>query len=251
MRMGALLGALPDPSNPRAIAEQVRARVGEGYTSLWVPQAIGRGFMLSDPLMVLTVAATTTEDIELGTAVLQVPLYHPMDLAHRILTLRQICGDRLVVGVGPGSTERDFEAFDRDYESRFAVFSRSIDELRGVLRDGKLNQPNLSPWPNVSGSQRIFLGTWGKGVKRAAGEFDGWIASAANRTVEETEEAALRYDAAGGGRSLVSTIWVDRSTDLGLLKENLGRFAAAGFDDAVVMILPGGPGPGEVRKLAG
>ena len=38
-------------------------------------------------------------------------------------------------------------------------------------------------------------------------------------------------------------------TDLGELRDRLARFAEAGFDDAVVRILPGGPAPAGVRRL--
>ena len=34
-----------------------------------------------------------------------------------------------------------------------------------------------------------------------------------------------------------------------MLTERLQAYDAAGFDDAVVMFLPGGPQPGEVRAL--
>ena len=37
--------------------------------------------------------------------------------------------------------------------------------------------------------------------------------------------------------------------DLGRTGEVLQRYAEAGFDDAVVLIAPGGPDPGRVRAL--
>jgi hypothetical protein len=58
-----------------------------------------------------------------------------------------------------------------------------------------------------------------------------------------------RYRAAGGERAIVSTLQVAGDTDLGELKDKLGRFASAGFDDAVVMLLPGAPTAAEVRRL--
>ncbi|MGD8816559.1 MAG: LLM class flavin-dependent oxidoreductase [Acidobacteriota bacterium] len=247
--MGALLGPLADAASPRALAEQARTYAGEGFTSLWSAQAVGRGFMITDPLIALTVAATVTDEVEIGTAVLQVPLYPAMDLAHRVFSLQQLCGERLILGVGAGSTAADFAAFGRDYAARFASFQQSVDALREILATGSHDDVTLSPWPNVLGGPPLLLGSWGNGVERAAREFDGWIASAAYRSVEEIESAARRYREAGGGRSIVSTIQIGADTDLGALREKLHRFAEAGFDDAVVMILPGGPPPGDVRKL--
>ena len=101
----------------------------------------------------------------------------------------------------------------------------------------------------MQGGSPLFLGSWGRGVERAAKEFDGWIASAHYRTVEQVIAALGRYRDAGGGRAVVSTIQLPAGTDLGELHDRLARFAEAGFDDAVVSILPGGPQPGAVRRL--
>jgi hypothetical protein len=48
---------------------------------------------------------------------------------------------------------------------------------------------------------------------------------------------------------VVSTILLGAGTDLGETGDLLGRFAEAGFDDAVVMLLPGGPSATDVRRL--
>jgi len=249
MRMGALLGPILDPTNSDALAEQARTFAGEGFSSLWSAQAVGRGFMMTDPLIALTVAASVAEDVEVGTAVLQIPLYEPMDLASRIFSLQQIAGERFIFGVGAGSTAADYAVHGRSFEQRFKAFESSLTALREIFATGGQGDSNLSPWPNVAGGPPIFYGTWGKGVARAATEFDGWIASGMHRTPAQAAEAAKGYDAAGGGRSIVSTIQVSGQTDLGELKEALSVYADAGFDDAVVMLLPGAPSPAAVRKL--
>lgn len=249
MRLGALLGPIGDAANARALADQARRYAGEGFESLWSAQAIGRGFMITDPFIALTVAATATEAVEIGTAVVQVPLYHPVELAHRVFSLAQVCGDRLILGVGAGSTEQDFAAFGRDYTDRFRTFSDDVAQLRILFASGKLNDIDLSPWPSVTGGPPLYLGSWGQGVERAAAEFDGWIASANYRTPDQVVAALARYRRSGGRRAIVSTIQVPPQADLGELAAKLDRFAAAGFDDAVVMILPGGPDPAAIRKL--
>ena len=252
MRLGALLALIgsPDPA-PSALADRARQLVGEGYESLWVPQAIGRGFMLSDPFVALTVAATATEGVELGTAVLQAPLYHPVDLAHRILSTMQVCGDRLRIGLGVGSTQRDFDSLDGDYESRFRRFGSDVERLRSLLATGASDEVELTPWPATRGGPPLLLGSWGAGVARAASDWDGWIASAMHRSPDEVLGALARYSAAGGGRAIVSTIRMLPSADLGEVQDELARYADAGFDDAVVFFLPGGPAPSEVRALVG
>lgn len=249
MRLGALLGPVTGTSPRDFLAEQARTYADEGFDSLWSAQALGRGFMLPDPFVALSVAATAAADVEIGTAVVQAPLYHPMDLAHRIFSLQQICGDRLIMGLGAGSTAADFTAFSRPFETRFEDFRTLAGSLREILRTGSGEHGDLSPWPSVRGGPPLFLGSWGRGVERAAREFDGWIASAHYRTAEQVIAALGRYRQAGGGRAVVSTIQLPAGTDLGDLRDRLARFAEAGFDDAVVLILPGGPAPDAVRRL--
>lgn len=249
MRLGALLGPITDAGTATTLADQSRMLETEGFQSLWSAQAIGRGFMLTDPLVALSVAAAVTQQVELGTAVLQVPLYHPADLAHRVMSLRQVCGDRLIFGVGAGSTEKDFAAFDRNYETRFADFTQSVNTLRRFFNEGQVENVDLNFWPVLQGGPPLFLGSWGNGVERAAQSFDGWIASAMYREPDVVGAALARYRQAGGQRAIVSTIVINHKTDLGELKDLLDQFDDAGFDDAVVMFQPGAPAATAVRKL--
>ena len=94
-----------------------------------------------------------------------------------------------------------------------------------------------------------MLGTWRQNVKRAATEFDGWIASGMHRTPAECGEALKAYRAAGGQRAIVSTIVVTGNTDIGDLREQLKSYAEAGFDDAVLMVYPGAPSLEALRAL--
>lgn len=251
MRLGALLGPVLD-TGPTELADQARALEAARFESLWTAQAIGRGFMITDPLIALAVAAAVTNTVELGTAIVQLPLYHPTDLAHRVLSLQQIAGSRLILGVGAGSTENDFDAFERDFRVRFREFDESLVELEVALETGANATAELSPWPSVVGGPAVYYGTWGAGVERAAREFSGWIASGHYRTPTELSDALQRYREACGdeaGRAVVSTIQLPASRSLNEVADLLGRFDEMGFDDAVVMFLPGGVAPEEVRAL--
>src|SRR6476659_371485 len=136
MRLGATLAHL-SPAPPLPIAALARRLVDSGFESLWVPQIFGRGALVPDPFVTLAVAATATEGVELGTATVQVPLHHPADLAHRVLSLLSVCGDRLTLGVSPGSTDVDYATFDRDYAARFRTFDENLARLRVLLAHGR------------------------------------------------------------------------------------------------------------------
>ena len=249
MRLGVLVGQSPNPADPASFRDFARAIEGEGFDSIWAPQMIGRGMMALDPLAAMTAAATATDRVEVGTAILQLPLYQPVDLLHRVLSLRILAGKRLTLGVGPGSTAADFEAFGRDHATRFKTFTATLATLRDGLASGKVGEVDLTPPPAVVGRQRMIYGTWGKGVERAAREFDGWVASAFHRTDDEVVGALPRYRAAGGERAIASSIVFPPGGDSGELKARLQRFAEAGFDDAVVAVVAGPPALAVVRGL--
>ncbi len=247
MKLGALLGPV-DPGNMHSLADQARALEAAGFESLWSAHATGRGFMISDPFVALTVAATVTEKVELGIAILQLPLYEAVDIALKTFSLMQVSGNRFSLGLGAGSTEVDHQIHRSDFQLRFRVFNEKLAELRAWLRHGEFNGHSINPWPAVRGGPPMIYGTWGKGVARAANEFDGWVTSGMHRTVEDVEQTIPAYRAAGGQRAIVSTILLSAKTDLGEFRERMSRYAAAGFDDAVVMFTPGAPSPAEVRS---
>ena len=253
MRLGATLAHLSE-APPFPVVPWARRLVDAGFESLWTPEVVGRGSLVPDPFVVLAAAATATEDrgteaVELGTATVQVPLHHPAELAHRVLSLRAVCGDRLTLGVSPGSTAVDHATFDRDPTTRFATFPGSVARLRVLLEHGRDAHAHLAPASLAGGGPPLLLGSWGANVERAAREYDGWLASGYRRTPEETIAALERYRAAGGRRAMVCAIPVHTTGDLGRTGEDLHRYAEAGFDDAIVLIGPDGPPPEQVRAL--
>ncbi|WP_020497564.1 LLM class flavin-dependent oxidoreductase [Sciscionella marina] len=245
MRLGATLAHLA-PGPPIAIAEWAKRLAGEGFESLWTPQVIGRGILVPDPFVSLAAATTATEHVEVGTATLQVPLHHPADLAHRILSLMTVCGDRLTLGLSPGSDETDYAVFDRDHSARFRTFDENLPRLRHLLAHGRDSDADLAP---AGGTPPVLLGSWGAKVERAAREFDGWLVSAHRRSTDQIIAAHERYRAAGGTRAIVCAVPLSGPGDLGPTGEVLQRYAEAGFDDAVVLIGPDGPAPAQVRAL--
>lgn len=234
MRLGATLVHLSD-APPYPVGDWARRLVDAGFESLWAPHIVGRGALVPDPFIALAAAATVTADLPLGTATVQAPLLHPAELAHRVESLLAVCGPRLSLGVSPGSTRSDFARLDRDFARRFTHMHENVARLRRLLP---------APPP-------LLLGSWGANVVRAAHEFDGWLASGYRRRPAEILEAHSRYRAAGGTRAVVCAIPLRSPADLVPTGAALQRYAEAGFDEAVVLIEPGGPAPATVRALFG
>ena len=204
---------------------------------------------MHDPLLALTAAAAVTTRVELGTGILQLPLYQPADVVLKVLTLMQIAGDRLLLGVGAGSTQADYVLHDQDFRQRFQQLEVSLESLRQGFESGLVGSGDVGLPPNLKGGPPLLLGPWGQNVKRAATEFDGWSASGMHRTPAECGEALKTYRAAGGQRAIVSTLLVTGNTDIGDLREQLTSYADAGFDDAVLMVYPGAPSLEALRAL--
>lgn len=209
-----------------------------GFASLWVFDGVGRGFVLPDPLLALTAAATVTTQVELGTGVLQLPLRGTVDTAYRVLTLHHLAEGRLLLGVGPGSTREDFDAFGVPYEERFARFEAELPCLQELLRTGRSREGDvdLTPWPAVLGGPPVLLGAWrGSWVERAAEDADGWIASAGHNDDATLAGGLARYRDAGGRRAVVTNVRVEKDLDPAV--ERLRRLREMGFDDGVALVI--------------
>src|SRR3989304_9372707 len=105
------------------IPASVRLRFAEaleefGYESFWFPHIISRDIPAFDSLEILTAVAARTQRIHLGTAVLQVPLYHPVDLARRLVTLDHLSQGRLILGVGIGFIPKEFDNLGTSFQER-------------------------------------------------------------------------------------------------------------------------------------
>ena len=116
--------------------------------------------------------------------------------------------------------------------------------MEGEEQDGI----RLTPYANLTGIPPLYFGTWGGGIHRAATDYSGWIASAANRTLEQLIDSLKVYRDHGGRHATVSTIALGKDQEPASHQKRLDAFREAGFDEAVVMFRPGGPTPEEVRS---
>ena len=239
MRLGAALPMTDlggGPPGPESFASSARTLESLGYSSIWVFDAVGRGFVLPDPLMALLVAAQATERVELGTGVMQLPIRNVVEVAHRLFSLELLAPGRLLLGVGPGSTAKDFETFGGDFGSRFAAFDEQWDELRALVAEGRVGDRDLTPWPSVLGGPSLLLAGWrGRWIERAAAESAGWVASAMYADDDQLADGLARFRGAGGERAVVTNLQI--GDDLAPAIDRVGRLAGLGFDDVVVFDL--------------
>ena len=239
-----------------------------GLHGLWVTDAFARGKPTLDPLILLGALASQTSRIELGTCVVQVPLRHPVEHAHRVQTLHALSQERLRFGVGSGSTRNDFDAVQADFDARFKTLTAYLQVMRRVWAGEPVYGPALSPWPGTEGGPPVLLGAWRseRWINLAATVLQGWIASGIQTSWEDLATGLRMFRKAGGTRAVLANIFTDfRDTPSSLpvshvpkislfcspaeAKDRLRRLEDLGLDDAL-LIVPADD-PGQLEQIAG
>jgi alkanesulfonate monooxygenase SsuD/methylene tetrahydromethanopterin reductase-like flavin-dependent oxidoreductase (luciferase family) len=168
------------------VAERARMIEAAGLDGIW----LGDHLTVSrpDPLAYLLIAAQATTTVELGTAIYVVPLRERYDLAQRFVTLQTLAPGRFTFGVGTGSAEREYEITGHVFADRFKALREDMRIIRAIC-DGQPTEmpgaPREGPrWGEEVGRARFALGAWHSDpqLRRAAEDYDGWIASAGGLT---------------------------------------------------------------------
>ncbi len=95
--------------------------------------AAARGSRYWDPLATFGYLAAVTSRIRLATNVLVLGYHHPLEIAKRYGTLDQICAGRLVLGLGVGSLEEEFDLLGAPFGDRGARADDALAALRSSL----------------------------------------------------------------------------------------------------------------------
>ena len=181
-----------------------------------------------DGLTALATVIGRSGDLELATTVALVVLRGPVQLAKALAALDVLSNGRVVAGVGPGSSARDYELAGIPFEERWKRFHEALVRLRELLAGDELEPRPAHPIP-------IFVGSWGSraGLARVGRAGDGWLASAYNTTPERF--AAGRTALAEGFPTALATMWTwiteDRAEADRVLRDVLAPFLRRDADE--------------------
>jgi alkanesulfonate monooxygenase SsuD/methylene tetrahydromethanopterin reductase-like flavin-dependent oxidoreductase (luciferase family) len=104
-----------------------------GYRNVWLAEHHFSIYgYLSRPLQLATYIAAKTTRLRVGTAVVVVPLHHPLVIAEEIATLDILSGGRLDIGLGRGYQRYEFERFGLQLYS--GGLGAGLDEAAGGKR---------------------------------------------------------------------------------------------------------------------
>jgi probable F420-dependent oxidoreductase len=126
----------------RAIAQQAE---GDGFDSIWLPDH----FFYRNPgettrgiwecWTMLAALAEATERVEIGTLVVCNSFRNPAILAKMATTVDEVSHGRLILGVGAGWNEPEYQAFGVPFDHRADRFEEALQILKPLLREGHVD----------------------------------------------------------------------------------------------------------------
>ncbi|MEV7419467.1 TIGR03619 family F420-dependent LLM class oxidoreductase [Streptomyces sp. NPDC089919] len=180
-------------ATPHDLAEIARAaeRAGFGYLAscdhVAIPRRLADGMstVWYDPVATLAFLAAVTERVRLLSHVAIVALRHPLLGAKQYATLDHLSGGRLILGVGAGHVQEEFEALGVDFARRGPLLDETVDALRAALGPEEYPEhegpsfafKDLGQLPRPA-QERIPVWVGGSSpaaVRRAAVRGDGWL----------------------------------------------------------------------------
>lgn len=190
MRFGYFIGQELQGRDPatavrEAVAEAAAAEEA-GFAGVFVSEHHQQALQYLPapiPLMYLLAAATSTIDV--GVAVLLLPLAQPTRVAEELALLDHVSDGRIILGVGMGYIQDDFDAFGRPRAEGPSRLEEGIDVIRRLWsepsvsyygRRYQLRDVSVMPPPLRPGGPPIWIGGRSvAGAKRAARSGDAWI----------------------------------------------------------------------------
>ncbi|MEX0834209.1 MAG: LLM class flavin-dependent oxidoreductase [Actinomycetota bacterium] len=150
-----------------------------GFDSVWTSEHHFNDDSYMPSLLTFSAAvAARTSRIEIGTGLVLAPLYHPLRLAEDAATVDVISGGRLILGLGMGWNEWEFEALGVPIRERVARTVDAIEICRQAWGPGRVESAGVGIYPKPArpGGPPIWLGANAdRSIRRAAKIADGWI----------------------------------------------------------------------------
>jgi probable F420-dependent oxidoreductase len=273
VRIGALVPNAGTSPLELGIPAMARTLEAAGFASLWVtdhvvlPASMNSWYPFAadgkatwpsttpyvDALVALSLIAGATERAALGTAVLVLPLRHPVVFAKQAASIDVASGGRLNLGVGAGWLREEFDALNVPFEDR----GRRLVEWMEIARDCWTGAPaarsserytlpdGVICLPRPAHDIPFLIGGHSPvSLRRAGSVGDGWVAHQSLNALDTDElaaaGAAMRDAAAAAGRdpgrSRVVLRLIDSAGRADAVARALPALEAAGVDEIVVNV---------------
>jgi probable F420-dependent oxidoreductase len=90
---------------------------------------------MPDPLISLAYAAALTKTLRLATGILILPQRHPLYVAKEVASLDVLSHGRMILGIGVGWLQEEFDALGIPFEERAARTAESVRAIRSLWKD--------------------------------------------------------------------------------------------------------------------
>ena len=205
------------------LARYVKTAVELGFEAVCANDHVVFGSPWLDGPTALAAVVSCSGDARLVTTVANPVVRGPAVLAKALVALDVLSGGRVVAGLAPGSSDRDYASVGVPFAERWERFDEAVRATRALLHGDAfagthytVDEP-LTPLPTQPGGLPLWLGSWGSdaGMRRVARLGDGWLASAYNLGADEflAASASLRERLADRGRdpegfaTALGTMW--------------------------------------------
>ena len=218
MDFGAHLPLISFDGRPRSLGRLLRyAEIAEGlgFAAISANDHLLFPRPWLDGPTALAAVIPATGHMDLMTTVALPVVRNPVPLAKGLAAIDILSDGRLVAGVGPGSSARDYAAVGIPFEQRWKRLDEAVRALRTLwgtesppVDDEFYSTEGVVLEPRPARRPPIWIGSWGSeaGLRRVARLGDGWLASAYNTTPEAFAAARGRLGehlrAAGGDPDL-------------------------------------------------
>ena len=187
-----------EPARAKLLDEMAVAAGESGFRALWITDHLLYLDPWMDAVLFLASVAGRAEQygLKLIPGVLALPLRHPVVMAQTLATLDILSGGNLVIGVGEGSTQKDFDAVGLPFEERRRRLNESVPLLRRLFTEEHVTHEgahysfediSVLPHPLQQPHPPIWMSSWSSeiGLRRVARLGDGWVASGWHSTPEQ------------------------------------------------------------------
>ncbi len=149
MKIGMILPLAEDESGSAPSWQELKAAAIQsehlGFDSVWVYDHLLHRFEghptvgFHECWTMLTALAAVTERVELGTTVLCAGFRNPALLAKMAETLDEVSNGRLILGLGAGWHEPEFDAFGFPFDHRVSRLEEALQVIKPLLRDRRVD----------------------------------------------------------------------------------------------------------------
>jgi alkanesulfonate monooxygenase SsuD/methylene tetrahydromethanopterin reductase-like flavin-dependent oxidoreductase (luciferase family) len=145
MKIGLHLPEVERVVRWQEISDLCRVAEDVGFDSLWVPDHLiyrdehGNAIGPWECWSLLSAVAAVTSRVAIGPLVLCTSFRGPGLIAKMAATLDEISGGRLILGLGAGWNQTEYEAFGFPFECRYGRFREAFEIISTLLRDGQID----------------------------------------------------------------------------------------------------------------